>query len=544
VGGRDAGTIAGRSIPVNAIMWRRLRMNSGLVHSYRAVSLTASPELQLIYDTAPIGLAFLSPDCRYVLINQHLTEVCGIPIEDHIGKTVRETVPKVADQVELLVQSILQSGEPVVGVEINGQRPDGTNVDRVWITYWHPLKSQNGDILGINVAAEEITERKRAEAALAASQQRLQKLNETLAERVAEQAQERDRIWAVSEDLLAVSDGAGIIRNVNPAWLATFGWSIGELAGQSFERFVHPDDLKRSYDELARLLSSGKTQHFENRLRCKDGTYRWVGWRAVADSGEIYAVGRDITRIKQTQQELQRLQSTLAHVSRENTMGAMTASIAHEIRQPLAVVVAHANAGLRWLNRDEPDIEEARQSLAEIAKEGHRISEVISSIRAMFGKEDGETAAVDICALVAEILALMHGELHSHGIALRNEVPAELPPVVGERIQLQQVLLNLIMNAIEAMSSVGDRERQLTIAAARRDGDEIEVTVEDSGCGISTRDFDHIFDTFFTTKKRGMGLGLSICRSIVETHGGRLWAEPRSPFGTSFHVTLPIGRRQ
>jgi PAS domain S-box-containing protein len=519
-------------------------MNSGLVHSYRTVSLTASPELQLVYETAPIGLAFLSPDCRYVLINQHLTEVCGISVEDHIGKSVRETVPQVADQVEQLVQSILQSGEPVVGVEINGQRPDGSNVDRIWITYWHPLKNQNGDILGINVAAEEITERKRAESALQASQQRLQKLNETLADRVAEQAQERDRIWTVSQDLLAVTDCSGVIRNINPAWSGTLGWTVGDLAGKSFEAFVHPDDLKRSYDELARLLGSGKTQHFENRLRCKDGTYRWVGWRAAADRGEIYAVGRDITRIKQTQEELHRLQSTLAHVSRENTMGAMTASIAHEIRQPLTVIVAHANAGLRWLNRKEPDLAEAKQALAEIAKEGHRIDEVISSIRAMFGKEDGESAAIDVCALVSEILALMQGELQSHRITLHNQLPAELPPVMGERVQLQQVLLNLILNAIEAMSSVDGRERQLTITADVRETGEIELVVEDTGCGISAGDFDHIFDTFFTTKKRGMGLGLSICRSIIETHGGKLWAAARNPFGTSFHLTLPSGSRQ
>lgn len=528
----------------NAIKRCRRRMNSGLVHPYGAAALTASPELQLIYDTAPIGLAFLSLDSRYVLINQHLTEVCGISVEDHIGKSVRETVPQVADQVEQLVQSILQSGEPVVGVEINGQRPDGSNVDRVWITYWHPLKNQNGDILGINVAAEEITERKRAESALAASQQRLQRLNETLADRVAEQAQERDRIWAVSQDLLAVTDFSGIIRNVNPAWSTTLGWAVGDLAGKSFEGFAHPDDLKRSYDELGRLIGGGKTQHFENRVRCKDGSYRWVAWRAVADRGEIYAVGRDITTIKRTQEELHGLQSTLARVSRENTMGAMTASIAHEIRQPLTVIVAHASAGLRWLNREEPNLAEVKRSLAKIANEGHRINEVIDSIRAMFGKEDGESVAIDVSALVSEILALMHGELLSHRITLHNDVPAELPSVVGERVQLQQVLLNLIMNAIEAMSSVDDRERRLAVIAAVKEAKELEVTVEDSGCGISPRDFDHIFDTFFTTKKRGMGLGLSICRSIIEVHGGKLWAAARSPFGTSFHLTLPIGPRQ
>src|ERR1700730_17770864 len=134
-------------------------MDRGTTHSDSDEALIASPQLQLIYETAPIGLAFLSTDCRYVMINQHLTEICGIPIEDHIGRSVRDTVPQVADQVEQVVQAILRTGEPITGIEVNGQRPDGSNVDRVWITYWHPLKNGAGDVVGINVAAEEITER-------------------------------------------------------------------------------------------------------------------------------------------------------------------------------------------------------------------------------------------------------------------------------------------------------------------------------------------------------------------------------------------------
>src|ERR1700749_3868717 len=142
-------------------------MAYGIDHSVPAGSPAHSPELQLIYETAPIGLAFLSPDCRYVMINKHLTEICGISVADHIGRSVRDTVPQVADQVEHIVQTILRTGEPITGIEVNGQSPDGSNTERVWVTYWHPLKDSAGDILGINVVAEEITERKRAERALA-----------------------------------------------------------------------------------------------------------------------------------------------------------------------------------------------------------------------------------------------------------------------------------------------------------------------------------------------------------------------------------------
>ena len=184
-----------------------------------AEALAASPRLRLVYQTAPVGLAFLSTDCRYLMVNQHLTEICGISVADHIGRTVRETVPQVAHQVEQIVQEIVRSGEPVTGVEVNGQRPDGTNVERVWVTYWHPLMSGNGEVIGINVAAEEITERKRTDAERSAMQERLRRLTESLAEHVEEQAQERDRIWKLSQDLLVVSDRQGTIGNVNPAGL-------------------------------------------------------------------------------------------------------------------------------------------------------------------------------------------------------------------------------------------------------------------------------------------------------------------------------------
>ncbi|MGA7430743.1 MAG: PAS domain-containing protein [Xanthobacteraceae bacterium] len=515
-------------------------MDGSNTHSNQVMALAASPELRLIYDTAPIGLAFLTPDCRYALINQHLTEICGISVADHIGRSVRECVPKVADQVEQLVQAILQSGEPVTGVEINGQRPDGSNTDQVWITYWHPLKNQSGDILGINVAAEEITERKRAEQALAASQNRLRKLNDTLAERVEAQAKERDRIWNVSQDLLTVTDLDGVILDINPAWLSTLGWASDELIGNKIEEFVSSADRDRSYEEFRRLLAGGRPQHFENRISCKDGSLRWLAWRAVLDRGQVYAVGRDVTNIRQTQEELHKLQRTLAYVSRDSTMGIMTASLAHEIRQPLAVIVASARAGLRWLNRAEPDLTEAQQSLAAIAKEGQRIDDIISSIRAMFSKEEPDSIPLDVGGLVVDILALAQGEMHSKNITLRNKLPSRLPLVIGKRVQLQQVLLNLIMNAIEAMSSVSGRDRELTILAGQINDQNLELIVEDTGCGIDPVDYERIFNTFFTTKQHGMGMGLFICRSIIEAHGGGLWALPRSPFGTAFHLTLPL----
>lgn len=499
-----------------------------------------SPALQLIYETAPIGLAFLSTDCRYVMINQHLTEICGISIADHIGRSVRETVPQVADQVEHIVQTILRTGEPLTGIEVNGQRPDGSNVDRVWITYWHPLKDRSGGVVGINVAAEEITERKRAEAELAARRERLLKLNETLAERVEKQAQERDRIWKLSQDLLVVSDSSGIILNVNPAWSTTLGWSRDDLVDKTGEWLVHPNDRERSRAERSKLAARGSTRHFENRMMCKDGSYRWLSWFAVSDQGLIYAAGRDVTNLRHAQQELDALRRQLGDASRQTALGVMTASIAHEIKQPLAAIELNANAGRLWLKGPDSNLVEAEAALDQIVQDVHQLSEVIDGIRSMFKQESGKRGLVDLRLLVGEVLALARGELETHRISLRNNMQDGLLGVMADRVQLQQVLLNLIMNAIEAMSSVTSRERRLTITSDMEQNAGVTLTVEDTGNGIDPAHFSRIFDPFFTTKSQGMGLGLSISRSIVEAHGGRLLASQRNPFGTAFCLTLPI----
>ena len=515
-------------------------MDRGVIHSDPLEPLVTSPELRLIYETAPIGLAFLSTDCRYVMINQHLTEICGISIANHIGRTVRDTVPQVAEQVEQIVQSILRTGEAITGIEVKGQRADGTNKDRVWITHWHPMKDVTGHIVGINVAAEEITERKRVEADLAASQEELRKINDALAERVEAQVQERDRIWNLSQDLFVVSDSGGSILNINPAWSSTLGWSLEDLVGKSAEWLVHPDDRDRSRAEVANLSAGRKTQHLENRIMCKNGSYRWISWFAVPDRGLIYATGRDITGIKQAEEQLNALRRELAAASRHTAMGAMTASIAHEFRQPLAAIVANANAASRWLKRSDPDLEEVGSSLDQIVKSGHQLSEVIDSVRAMFGRDSADTNLVDIRALVIEVLALTHGEIETHRIVLHDGMSARLPEVMAAPVQLQQVILNLITNAIEAMSAVNGRERRLTIASIVEPQASVTITVEDTGVGIDPAHLDRIFEPFFTTKRYGMGLGLSICRTIIESHGGKLAVSPKSPFGTSFHLTLPV----
>jgi len=232
-------------------------------------------------------------------------------------------------------------------------------------------------------------------------------------------------------------------------------------------------------------------------------------------------------------------QAEIARVSRLATMGAMVASIAHEIRQPLAAVVANSHAGTRWLEKEQPNLSEARAALKSIEEDGHRANEVITSISAMFKKNANRRVPVDLNELVNDVLNLSRGELRSRKIALSTNLAADLPPISADPVQLREVLLNLVMNGAEAMSTTAENLRALVIAS-RLESDEVTITVEDSGAGIDSKDSDQIFEAFFTTKSTGMGMGLAICRSIVAAHNGRLWASPGTSRGTVFYVVLPL----
>jgi len=223
------------------------------------------------------------------------------------------------------------------------------------------------------------------------------------------------------------------------------------------------------------------------------------------------------------------------------TIGAMTASIAHEINQPLAAIVTNSNAGLRWLANASPDLDEARAALKRIAKDGHRASEVIGSIRAMFKKEAQHKGLYDVNDIVQEVLGLVQGEIKKQKVTVRTELANDLPPVLADRVQVQQVVLNLMNNAIDAMSPITDRAHVLRVRSAIHNGNGVSLSVEDSGVGIDPKNAERIFDAFFTTKANGTGLGLAICRSIIEAHGGRLSAAPAQPHGSVFEVVLPAG---
>jgi C4-dicarboxylate-specific signal transduction histidine kinase len=234
------------------------------------------------------------------------------------------------------------------------------------------------------------------------------------------------------------------------------------------------------------------------------------------------------------------MQAELARAASLTAMGEMTASIAHEINQPLAAVVNNASAGLRWLGHQPPNVERTRAILMRIINDGGRASEVIASIRAMLTKGGQARARLDINDLIREVMTLVRSELQGRGVSIRTELSDSLPHLSGNRVQLRQVILNLIMNAVEAMASIKDRERVLHVCSQFTDQRDVVVMVEDTGTGIEEDDRNRVFEAFFTTKPEGMGIGLSICRSIVEAHGGRITALRANPHGSVFQVVLPV----
>jgi PAS domain S-box-containing protein len=340
------------------------------------------------------------------------------------------------------------------------------------------------------------------------------------------------------------------IVDVNRQACESLGYTREELIG------MHPRDFDAGLEEasiaqLARRVGGGETVMFETRHRRKDSIEFPVEIRArkfeTRNKRFHLSFVRDITERKLAEETLrdkdnalQTARTELARVSRLTTLGELTASIAHEVNQPIGAIVMNAAACARWMAAKPPDMEEARAALENIIADGKRAGEVIARIRALTKRQAPSMELLDVNRKIRDVLALAEHELKGQDILLRTELDGALPQVAGDRVQLQQVLLNLIVNAIEAMSSVQGRPRELTIASARSDANAVVVEVRDSGPGLEQESKERVFEPFYTTKAQGIGIGLSISRSIVEAHGGRLWAAANRPRGAVFRFTLPV----
>jgi signal transduction histidine kinase/FixJ family two-component response regulator len=315
----------------------------------------------------------------------------------------------------------------------------------------------------------------------------------------------------------------------------------------------HQDDRMRLKQVLERAAMEKSDFNIEHRLMMPDGSVKHIRTVARPSTDEdpqswVY-VGAviDITERKRAEREherLRQLEAELAHMNRLTTMGELTASIAHEINQPLAAIVTQSEAALEFLDRDDPDLDEARDSLLSITEDGMRAGEVIRGLRALAGKSGPQLTKLEIDDVIKQVLALTRSELLRHDVVLRTDLDAADRPVMGDRVQLQQVLLNLIMNGVEAMRAVTERTRELTVSSMLAEPGAVLVSIKDTGTGLDPSVAERVFQPFFTTKSNGLGMGLSICRSIVETHGGRLWVSPRTSHGADVRFTVPLWSEQ
>ena len=306
---------------------------------------------------------------------------------------------------------------------------------------------------------------------------------------------------------------------------------------------VHPADLALFQQTTELASRDGKDFAFEYRILFPDGAVKHLQITAHRSSAEadepLEFVGAimDVTERKRSEDALDRMRLNLAHVSRVSTLGQMAASIAHEINQPLAAIMINGNASLRWLASEPPNLYEAREATHRLVRDGQRAGDVITRLRSLFRRDGSAKERIGMSEIVREVVAITRAEVQKGGATIRTQMAEDLPPVTGDRVQLQQLVLNLIMNAVEAMSGVQDRRREIVITTGPGEGGEVLVAVRDSGVGLDPEEQDKIFDAFYTTKRTGMGMGLAISRSIVEHHGGRLWAQPNDGPGATFLFT-------
>jgi PAS domain S-box-containing protein len=344
--------------------------------------------------------------------------------------------------------------------------------------------------------------------------------------------------------LAFVADLKGNRTFMNSGWLEYTGLRAVEAAASGWEKTIHPDDLNRFAERWRTSETTGQPLDYEARLRRgSDGVYRWFLIRAVpvrdkrAKIVKWCGAATDIEDRKRAEQ----LQADLTHASRVSTMGEMVASIAHELAQPITVTTAHAKASLRWLQHNPPEVTEARKGTEKIIEAGALASEIINRLRSLYKKALPKQELVAINEVVGEMAGMMRGEARGHGVSIRTDLKDNLPMTVADRVQLQQVLMNLMLNGIEAMKDTGGA---LTVKSRLGEDRQIEIAVEDTGPGLPVGMAEQIFDAFFTTRPEGSGMGLAICKSIVESHGGRLWATANAGRGTTFHFTLPTQVRE
>ena len=531
-------------------------------------------ELAHLYERAPIALCVTDKDHRYVRLNQRLCDINGKTMEEHVGRTVHEVIPDLADQIVPMFQCVIDTAEPVLDYEVRGETLRHPGEERVFFGNHFPLSSKAGEVQYVHTMVRDITDQRRAEASL-------REANDRLEVSVRQRTEELRRFRAVIQaatDAIVGANGDGEITFFNPAAEATFGYRSDDILRKPLwhlmpERYrdAHRKGLER-YKLTSEAHVMGKTVELWG-LR-KDGTefpleLSLSTWETT--EGSFYTgIIRDITERKRAEErleehvrvrteELVRLSeelkaevaervraqeeasvhhAQLAHVSRVRSMGELAASISHELNQPLAAVLANAQAALRLLEEKKLDLEELHEILEDIVADDKRAGQVIRRLRAMLQKEPVAQESVRLDELLSEVLPLVRSDALGANVRINVKSAPNLPPVQIDPVQVQQVVLNLLVNAIDAMRTLESEGGDIEVEISRAGKDSVLVTVSDNGPGIPAKEISEVFKLFVTTKTGGLGMGLAICKSILDAHGGTISVESNVPRGCCFSFML------
>jgi PAS domain S-box-containing protein len=413
------------------------------------------------------------------------------------------------------------------GHDLHGQRKDGTQFP-VELTS-SPIETEHGTwVLSVIV---DTTDRRRAESALREGEERFRNLADTAPV----------MIWVTGPDKR--------FTFFNKTWLDFTGRTLEQELGNGWAEGVHPDDLGRCFATFSSSFDARQDFQIECRLRRADGEYRWLLCKGVPrfESGGVFAgyIGSDMDITDQKDAETARRKNLdeIAHLNRVLAMGELTAALAHELNQPLAAILNNAQSARRFLGDESPDLAQVGECLADIVADDKRAAEIIQRLRTLVKKGESQADLVNLNEVVHDAIRLLGHDAMLRQVSIKFELFPGLPPVLGDRVQLYQVVLNLLMNGFEAVTEPVASDRWELVRTAELDDGCVELTVEDSGRGIAEGDLARVFEPFFSTKPEGLGMGLSISRSIVQSHGGRIWAEENVGRGAIFHCVLPAAQQ-